>query len=62
MDQHQFDILIQELQICRNEIIEKLEEIRCGNIDIKNAVQKLIDLQPYAPEPIKPYDRDYKPF
>jgi len=46
MDQHQFDILIQELHICKKEIVDKLEEIRCGNVDIENAVQKLIKLQP----------------
>ena len=32
------------------EILNKLEEIRCGNIDIEDTVQKLVDLQP-EPKP-----------
>lgn len=33
------------------EILNKLEEIRCGNIDIENTIQTLVNLQ--KPEPIK---------
>ena len=40
MNDHQFTLLIQELQICKNEIIEKLEAIRCGIIDYENEVEK----------------------
>ena len=35
MDNQQFDLLMQELKISKNQIIEKLEEIRCGLIDIE---------------------------
>ena len=40
MEDYQFDLLIQELQICKNEIIGKLEEIRCGIIDVESEVQE----------------------
>jgi len=36
MDDQQFQILIQELQTAKQEIIDKLEEIRCGIIDVEN--------------------------
>ena len=39
MNDHQFALLIQELQICKNEIIEQLEAIRCGIIDYENEVK-----------------------
>ena len=41
MNEQQFNILIQELQIIKNDITEKLEEIRCGIIDVETEVQKL---------------------
>ena len=40
MHDHQFQILIQELQIFKDEIIKKLEEIRCGTIDVEEEIQK----------------------
>jgi len=40
MNNPQFQILIQELQIIKNDIIEKLEEVRCGLIDIESEVEK----------------------
>ncbi len=41
MNDKQFELLIQELQICKNEIIEKLEEIRYGVIDVETEVEKI---------------------
>jgi len=38
MNNQQFEILIEQLQICKNEIIEKLEKIRCGIIDVESEV------------------------
>ena len=39
MDQFQFQQLIQELQIMTTTIVEKLEEIRCGIIDVETATE-----------------------
>lgn len=35
------------------EILNKLKKIRCGNIDIENTVQKLVDLQKPEPIPVR---------
>jgi len=41
MHDYQFQILIQELQIFKDEIITKLEEIRCGIIDVEEEIKSL---------------------
>jgi len=41
MHDHQFQILIQELQFFKDEIIKKLEEVRCGIIDVEEEIQNL---------------------
>ena len=42
------------------ELMEKLEEIRCVNIDIENTVQRLIDAQakvePISAKALNPYN------
>jgi len=40
MDEQQFNLLIQKLQICKNERIEKLDEIRCCTIDVEEVIKK----------------------
>ena len=42
MNEQQFNILLKTLHECKNQIIEKLEEVRTGNIDIENATLKAI--------------------
>jgi len=41
MDNRQFAILIEAIDNCKYEIIKKLEEIRCGIVDVENEIQKL---------------------
>lgn len=53
MNDHQFALLIQEVQICRNEIIEKLEAIRCGIIDYENEVKNFREQKDSADKPKK---------
>lgn len=38
MDNQQFNILIQELHQIKKEIIDKLEEIRCGIVDVEDEI------------------------
>ena len=40
MNNQQFEILIEQIQIAKNDIIEKLEEIRCGIIDVETECAK----------------------
>ena len=53
MNEHQFDILIQELQIQKNEIIGKLEEIRIAFIDVENKIIKAQGIKSDLTEDIK---------
>ena len=41
MDEHQFAVLIEAIDNCKYEIIKKLEEIRCGIIDVEEEIQNL---------------------
>ena len=41
MDEHQFAVLIEVIDNCKYEIIKKLEEIRCGIIDVEEEIQKV---------------------
>ena len=41
MDEHQFAILIEAIDNCKCEIVKKLEEIRCGIIDVEEEIQNL---------------------
>lgn len=41
MDENQFDLLIQALKVVTITVVEKLEEIRCGNIDVETEINKL---------------------
>jgi hypothetical protein len=43
MDRNQFQQLINEIIQTKREIIEKLEQIRCGLIDIEVEVEKIMD-------------------
>ena len=40
MDEHQFSVLIEVIDNCKTEIIEKLEEIRCGLIDVESKIKE----------------------
>ena len=40
MDDHQFAILIEVIDNCKYEIIKKLDEIRCGLIDIEDKIKE----------------------
>ena len=41
MDEHQFAVLIEVIDNCKYEIIKKLEEIRCGIIDVEEEITEL---------------------
>jgi len=43
MNEQQFNILIQEIQITTKTIVDKLEEVRCGGIDIEDRIKELED-------------------
>lgn len=40
MNEQQFETLLQEIQMTKHAIVEKLEEIRCGLIDIETSQEK----------------------
>lgn len=41
MDKEQFQYLIAQLECMQKSIVDKLEEIRCGIIDIENEIEKV---------------------
>jgi len=43
MEESQFNYLISQLECIQRSIVDKLEEIRCGNIDIETKIQELSD-------------------
>ena len=44
MTDHQLQVLINEFIQAKTEIIKKLEEIRCGGIDIETEIERLKEL------------------
>jgi len=46
MTENQLQNLIYELQLMKQEIVDKLEEIRCGGIDIEAGLKEIKESMP----------------